>query len=155
LALTELTRRERSSGLARKSRRSHAASHTVVADDMSSDEGEEELGFRDGGDNPVWVQSLWVYPIKSCAGVRVSSASLTRFGLRHDRRWLIVRQQHSGVREVTCVFTCACVCVEPVVVTCVCVCVCMSLLLTTHRDATSGSCLRSARNPKWRNCSLT
>lgn len=39
------------------------------------------------------LQSLHLYPIKSCAGVSVSEAELTPRGLRHDRRWMIVDGQ--------------------------------------------------------------
>lgn len=36
------------------------------------------------------VQSLFVYPIKSCAGVQVQEAILTETGLEFDRAWMVV-----------------------------------------------------------------
>lgn len=36
------------------------------------------------------VQDLWVFPVKGCRGVRVTSARVTPTGLEHDRCWCIV-----------------------------------------------------------------
>jgi uncharacterized protein len=36
------------------------------------------------------IQSLFVYPIKSCAGVQVQEAVLTETGLEFDRAWMVV-----------------------------------------------------------------
>ena len=36
------------------------------------------------------VTQLWIYPIKSCAGVRLDAAALTAQGLAHDRAWMLV-----------------------------------------------------------------
>lgn len=36
------------------------------------------------------VSGLFVYPIKSCAGIGLEQALLESRGLRHDRRWLVV-----------------------------------------------------------------
>jgi uncharacterized protein len=36
------------------------------------------------------VQSLFVYPVKSCAGVQVNEAILTETGLEFDRAWMVV-----------------------------------------------------------------
>jgi uncharacterized protein len=36
------------------------------------------------------IAALWVYPIKSCAGVQVSQALLTDTGLEFDRAWMVV-----------------------------------------------------------------
>ncbi len=38
------------------------------------------------------IAALYIYPIKSCAGVSVLSAEITPQGLLHDRQWLIVDQ---------------------------------------------------------------
>ncbi|MBL8131812.1 MAG: MOSC domain-containing protein, partial [Anaerolineae bacterium] len=38
----------------------------------------------------VVVTDLYVYPIKSCGGIRQSSAVVEPRGFAHDRRWLIV-----------------------------------------------------------------
>jgi uncharacterized protein YcbX len=39
------------------------------------------------------LRALYLYPIKSCAGVSVTSAEVLRRGLRPDRRWMIVDEQ--------------------------------------------------------------
>lgn len=36
------------------------------------------------------LSGLFVYPVKSCAGVALTAATLDRFGLAGDRRWLLV-----------------------------------------------------------------
>jgi uncharacterized protein YcbX len=38
----------------------------------------------------VALSELYVYPIKSCAGISLGSAELCTTGLRHDRRWMLV-----------------------------------------------------------------
>jgi len=36
------------------------------------------------------LSALFIHPIKSCAGIAVARAEVTRRGLRHDRRWMVV-----------------------------------------------------------------
>jgi uncharacterized protein YcbX len=36
------------------------------------------------------IAGLWVFPIKSCAGISVQQAVLTPTGLAHDRAWMVV-----------------------------------------------------------------
>jgi len=36
------------------------------------------------------IAALWVYPVKSCAGVRVQASTLTDKGLAWDRAWMVV-----------------------------------------------------------------
>jgi uncharacterized protein YcbX len=38
----------------------------------------------------VTLSGMYVYPIKSCAGVGVAEWEVDKFGLRHDRRWMII-----------------------------------------------------------------
>jgi uncharacterized protein len=38
----------------------------------------------------VELSGLYVYPIKSCAGISLVSSELCATGLRHDRRWMLV-----------------------------------------------------------------
>ena len=38
----------------------------------------------------VALSGLYVYPIKSCAGIAITSAEVIATGLRHDRRWMLV-----------------------------------------------------------------
>jgi uncharacterized protein len=39
------------------------------------------------------VTGLFIYPVKSCAGVEVSNWAVTRYGFRHDREFLVVDEQ--------------------------------------------------------------
>ena len=38
----------------------------------------------------IRLSELYVYPIKSCAGVAVEVGKVDEGGLRHDRRWMLV-----------------------------------------------------------------
>lgn len=38
----------------------------------------------------IHVSELWIYPIKSCKGIKVSSAEVTRRGFKHDRMLMVV-----------------------------------------------------------------
>lgn len=38
----------------------------------------------------VTLSGLYVYPIKSCAGISLQRSELSATGLRHDRRWMLV-----------------------------------------------------------------
>ena len=50
----------------------------------------EALPQAQPDERPVLVTSLFVYPVKSCAGVSVAAASLTARGLAFDRQWMVV-----------------------------------------------------------------
>ncbi|KAL2556189.1 Molybdenum cofactor sulfurase family protein [Forsythia ovata] len=39
------------------------------------------------------VKSIFIYPIKSCAGISVSQAPITSTGFRWDRQWLVVNSK--------------------------------------------------------------
>jgi len=39
------------------------------------------------------LSGITIYPVKSCAGVNLDSATLDRFGLVGDRRWLVVDER--------------------------------------------------------------
>jgi uncharacterized protein len=41
----------------------------------------------------IKVDSLFVYPVKSCAGIALSRAQVTPRGLRYDREWMVVTPQ--------------------------------------------------------------
>src|SRR5882757_6521665 len=45
------------------------------------------------------VASLFVYPVKSCRGITLSSAQLTERGIAHDREWLIVDENGRFVTQ--------------------------------------------------------
>lgn len=48
------------------------------------------------------IEELWVYPVKSCAGIRLPEAELTDTGLAYDRAWMVVddRGQFVSQREL-------------------------------------------------------
>lgn len=45
------------------------------------------------------VESLHIYPVKGCRAVDVTEAALERRGLAHDRRWMIVDENHKFVTQ--------------------------------------------------------
>jgi uncharacterized protein len=45
------------------------------------------------------IAALYVYPIKSCAGVQVNEAILTETGLEFDRAWMVVDEQGEFVTQ--------------------------------------------------------
>lgn len=45
------------------------------------------------------IEELWVYPVKSCAGIRLPEAELTDTGLAYDRAWMVVDAQGHFVSQ--------------------------------------------------------
>ncbi|MBU3646859.1 MAG: MOSC domain-containing protein [Limnohabitans sp.] len=45
------------------------------------------------------ITALWVYPIKSCAGISLQQAVLTPTGLAHDRAWMVVDAEGDMVTQ--------------------------------------------------------
>jgi uncharacterized protein len=45
------------------------------------------------------IDALWVYPVKSCAGVSLQQAELTPTGLAYDRSWMVVDAQGEFVSQ--------------------------------------------------------
>jgi uncharacterized protein YcbX len=45
------------------------------------------------------IEQLWVYPVKSCAGVALSEAELTDTGLLYDRAWMVVDSEGEFVTQ--------------------------------------------------------
>ncbi len=41
----------------------------------------------------VRISALYIYPVKSCAGVRLQESELSTLGLRHDRRFMFVDEE--------------------------------------------------------------
>ncbi|ETV99159.1 hypothetical protein H310_08562 [Aphanomyces invadans] len=48
---------------------------------------------------PTTVTDLFIYPIKSCAGIRVAHSHVLRQGLQFDRQWLIVDGNNDFVTQ--------------------------------------------------------
>ena len=40
--------------------------------------------------NKITIHSLYIYPVKSLAGISLESSQLDKMGLKHDRRWMLV-----------------------------------------------------------------
>lgn len=38
----------------------------------------------------VDIDELWIYPVKSCKGIKVSQATITKFGFQYDREFMLV-----------------------------------------------------------------
>jgi len=38
----------------------------------------------------IKISEIYIYPVKSLAGIKFQTAQLSKFGLQHDRRWMIV-----------------------------------------------------------------
>lgn len=49
-----------------------------------------DSNFTDEIEDVGVVKNLSIFPIKSCGGVELESAVVTRFGLRYDRYWMVV-----------------------------------------------------------------
>lgn len=45
------------------------------------------------------IEQLWIYPIKSCAGISLTEAELTETGLAYDRSWMVVDAQGDFVSQ--------------------------------------------------------
>jgi uncharacterized protein YcbX len=48
---------------------------------------------------PLLLQDLYIYPIKSLGGIRLTEATVEARGLRHDRRWLIVNERNQFMTQ--------------------------------------------------------
>lgn len=47
----------------------------------------------------IIISGLYIYPIKSCAGITLDHAQLTLTGLAQDRRWMLVNEQGRFVTQ--------------------------------------------------------
>ena len=45
------------------------------------------------------LQDIYIYPIKSCAGIRVNQWQVSEKGLQHDRQWMIVDQNRQFLSQ--------------------------------------------------------
>ena len=45
------------------------------------------------------IEQLWVYPVKSCAGISLPEAELTDTGLLYDRAWMVVDSEGEFVSQ--------------------------------------------------------
>ncbi|CAD6223841.1 unnamed protein product [Miscanthus lutarioriparius] len=55
-----------------------------------------------GGGSPepaATVQSITIYPIKSCRGISVPQATITATGFRWDRQWMVVNAKGRAVTQ--------------------------------------------------------
>ena len=49
----------------------------------------------------AYIDSLFVYPIKSCGGIAVDASRVTARGLEHDRRWMVVDERGKFLTQRT------------------------------------------------------
>lgn len=45
------------------------------------------------------VSEIWIYPIKSLGGIRLTSAKVIQKGLQYDRRWMLVDEQNGFLTQ--------------------------------------------------------
>lgn len=45
------------------------------------------------------ISALYIYPIKSLGGIALSSSKITRRGLEHDRRWMLVDENNEFLTQ--------------------------------------------------------
>jgi uncharacterized protein len=45
------------------------------------------------------LSEIWIYPVKGAAGIPVEEWPLDEFGLRHDRRWMVVTEAREFVTQ--------------------------------------------------------
>lgn len=58
-----------------------------------------ESTLKPAGDVQARIARLFIYPVKSCAGIEVSEALLTETGLDLDRAWMVVDDQGEFVTQ--------------------------------------------------------
>jgi uncharacterized protein YcbX len=54
---------------------------------------------RSGSDLIARIEALWVYPIKSCAGVALTESEITIDGLLWDRNWMVVDRDGEAITQ--------------------------------------------------------
>ena len=47
------------------------------------------------------VKELYIYPIKSLAGIRVESAKAEEMGFENDRRWMLIDKNNQFIIKCT------------------------------------------------------
>lgn len=45
------------------------------------------------------VTDLYIYPIKSLAGIRIESAKAEEMGFENDRRWMLIDEQNQFITQ--------------------------------------------------------
>jgi len=48
---------------------------------------------------PLRIEQLWIYPVKSCAGIRLQQAELQDSGLAWDRAWMVIDEDGEFVSQ--------------------------------------------------------
>jgi uncharacterized protein YcbX len=48
------------------------------------------------------LSEIWIYPIKSLGGIRLTSARVFEKGLEHDRRWMLVDEHNQFMTQRIC-----------------------------------------------------
>lgn len=45
------------------------------------------------------ISSIYIYPVKSCRGIKVDSWKINNFGFKYDRFWMIVDDQNHSITQ--------------------------------------------------------
>ena len=48
---------------------------------------------------PMTLSEIWIYPVKSLGGIRLSKAQTEERGLRYDRRWMIIDENNVFITQ--------------------------------------------------------
>jgi len=49
--------------------------------------------------NTLTLSEIWIYPVKSLGGIRLSSAKVLEKGLKYDRRWMLIDEQNQFMTQ--------------------------------------------------------
>merc|ERR1711892_362623 len=63
----------------------------LVSEYFQNDTEENKIDSRGSGKKNIKVSGLFVYPVKSCAGISVNSWPISEGGLLYDRQWMLMQ----------------------------------------------------------------
>lgn len=46
-----------------------------------------------------WLQEIWIYPIKSCSGIKVNKCLIDARGLQNDRKWMLANYMGKAITQ--------------------------------------------------------
>ncbi|MCO5590926.1 hypothetical protein L7F22_044902 [Adiantum nelumboides] len=78
-----------------------------VTEEISSSQGQQthEVDYQKS-DHNVYLESITIYPIKSCGGFTVDSWPLSTSGLLYDREWVVVSTSSHALTQKKCPMMC-------------------------------------------------
>ena len=57
--------------------------------------------LMDSNSVPVQLSEIWIYPVKSLGGIRLTEADVEKRGLQYDRRWMLVDENAKFITQRT------------------------------------------------------